>query len=97
MEKGNLHHLSYIFWNPETLGIDFKTVACSITGLLLFIEVYRGKEEKNNCKFHLKLGATAVCTKRMMEATKGIGNMDIKGATKYCFILNIWFSSKKLA
>ena len=35
--KGNLPHLSYIFRKPETLGTEFKIVACSITGALLFI------------------------------------------------------------
>ena len=42
--KGNLSHLSYIFRKPEPLGADFKTVACSVTGALLFIKVQRGKE-----------------------------------------------------
>ena len=41
--KGNLPHLSYIFCKPEPLGAEFKTVACSVTGSLLFIEVQRGK------------------------------------------------------
>ena len=35
--KGNLPHLSYIFRKPEPLGTEFKTVACSVTGALLFI------------------------------------------------------------
>ena len=42
--KGNLPHLPYIFQKPEPLGNEFKTVACSVTGSLLFIEVQRGKE-----------------------------------------------------
>ena len=43
-EKGNLLHFSYIFCKPEPLGIEFKTVSCSVTGALLFIEFKRGKE-----------------------------------------------------
>ena len=43
MAKGNLPHLSYIFRKPEPLGTEFKTVACSVTGALLFIEVQMGK------------------------------------------------------
>ena len=31
-----------------------------------------------------------------MEATKGIGQRDIKGANKDCFLFDNWFSSKKL-
>ena len=36
MAKGNLPHLSYIFRKPEPLGTELKTVACSVTGALLF-------------------------------------------------------------
>ena len=42
--KGNLLHLSTIFRKPEPLGTEFKTVACSVIGALLFIEVQRVKE-----------------------------------------------------
>ena len=35
--KGHLLHLSYIFQKPEPLSTEFKTVACSLTGALLFI------------------------------------------------------------
>ena len=41
--KGNLPHLLYIFRNTEPLGIEFKTVACYVTGALLYIEVQIGK------------------------------------------------------
>ena len=34
--KGNL---SYILRKPEPIGTEFKSVACSITGALLFIEL----------------------------------------------------------
>ena len=39
---------------------------------------------------------TAVCTKRIMEETKGIGQKYRKMAMKDCFIFEIWFSSKNL-
>ena len=42
-EKRNLPPLFYIFCNPKPMGTDFKTVACYVTGALLFIEVQRGK------------------------------------------------------
>ena len=35
--NGDLPHLSYIFLNPEPLGTEFVTVACSVTGVFLFI------------------------------------------------------------
>ena len=39
MAKGNLLNLSHIFRKPETLGTEFKTVAYSVTGNLIFVEV----------------------------------------------------------
>ena len=93
--KGNLPHLSYIFRNLEPLGTKFKTVACSITGALLFIEVQRGKGGMKDSLYQQELGATAACTKRMMEATKGIGHKSKKGGTKDFFLFDSWFASKK--
>ena len=46
-------------------------------------------------KYQQELGATAACTKRIMEATKGIGKKSIKGGTKHCLLFNSWFASKK--
>ena len=38
--KGKLPHLSYIFRKPEPLGEALNTVASSVTGNLILIEVY---------------------------------------------------------
>ena len=95
--KGKLPHLSYILRKPEPLGTELNTSVCSVTGYLIFIEVHRGKEGRKSRKYHLRLGDTESCTKRMTEATKGIGQRDIEGATKDCFIFGSWFFSKKLA
>ena len=46
-------------------------------------------------RYQQELGATAAYTNRMMEATKGIGQKSIKGGTKYCFLFDSCFSSKK--
>ena len=50
-----------------------------------------------NSKYQQKLGATVFCTKKIKEATKGIGQMYIKGAIKYCFLFGSLFASNKLA
>ena len=42
-----------------------------------------------------QLGSTVACTKRMMEATKGIGQKSIKGGTDDYFLFDSWFASKK--
>ena len=47
--------------------------------------------------YQQELGATAACTKRMMEATKGIGQKFIEGGTKYCLLFESWVASKKAA
>ena len=48
-------------------------------------------------KYQQKQGATAACNMIMMEATKGVGQRYKKGATKGCFLIDTWLSSKKLA
>ena len=70
--KGNLPHLSYIFRNLDSLGTEFKTVACSVTGALLVIEVHRGKVGMKTSRYQQELGDPAACTKRMMEETRGV-------------------------
>ena len=51
----------------------------------------------NHSKYHQELEDTAVCTKRMVEATKGIGQKYRKGVTNNCFLFDCLFSSNKLA
>ena len=51
---------------------------------------------KDRC-YHQELRATAAFTKRMMEATKGIGQKSKKGGPKYCLLFDSWFASKKAA
>ena len=48
-------------------------------------------------RYQQDLGSTVACTKRMMEATKGIDHKSIKGGTKDCFLFDSWFASKKAA
>ena len=73
--KGNLPHLSYIFRKPEPLGTSFNTVACYVTEAFLFIELQRRREGMKHSKYQQQLGATAACTKRMMETTKRIATL----------------------
>ena len=62
--KGNLLRLLYIFRNPEPLGNEFKTVACYVTGALLFIEVQRGKEGMKNSRYQQELGFLNIYNRR---------------------------------
>ena len=87
MSKGNLLHLYYIFRNLEPLGTYFKTVSCFVTWALIFLEIHRGKERMKSIWYHLELGATAACTKILMEETKGLGQRALKGSTRDFFHL----------
>ena len=40
------------------------------------------------------IGSTTACNNIMMEATKGIGQKQIKGSLKDFFLFDSWFSSK---
>ena len=42
-KKGNLPHLSYIMRKPKPLGTEFKSVGCAATGVMLHLEIQRGK------------------------------------------------------
>jgi hypothetical protein len=42
-KKGNLPHLSYIERKPKPIGTEFKSVACSVTGIITHLEIQRGK------------------------------------------------------
>ena len=45
----------------------------------------------------MDLGETAACMKRMTEATKGLGQRNIKSSAKDCFLFGGWFTSKRSA
>jgi hypothetical protein len=52
-----------------------KTVACPITGVMMFLEIQCGKEGMKSKVYHQQHGATAGCTIRLMEGcswAKGI-------------------------
>ena len=57
-------------------------MACSVTGDFIFIGMYRDKKGTNNRKYNLDLGEMLACTKRVMEATNGLGKRYVIGDTK---------------
>jgi hypothetical protein len=44
-KMGGLPHILFIMRKPEPLGTEFKVVACPQTGLFLYLEIQRGKED----------------------------------------------------
>ena len=95
--KGNLPHLYYIFHKPGMIGPEFKTIACYLTIALILLEIQREKERIKSHRYHLELGATADCTKRLMYYMKGLVHRYLKGSTRVCFLFYNWFSPNKAA
>ena len=60
-----------------------------------YIKFQIGKEVVKHSNYQHQIGVTAACIKRMTEATKGVGQKYIKGATQDCFLFDSWLSSKK--
>ena len=89
--EGGLLHLSYILCNAELLETEFKTATCSVTGDLIIIEIQIRTEGKNKSKYHMEIGSTSSCMKSIMEDTKRLGQRDVKGDMKDCFIFGSWF------
>jgi len=42
-KNGGLPNISYIIRKPEPLGTEFKTVCCQSTGVMIWLEIQRGK------------------------------------------------------
>jgi Transposase IS4 len=64
--KGGLPHISYILRKPEPLGTEFKSVACSKTGIMLFLEIQEGKNAMATKEFTVDMGATGACSLRLI-------------------------------
>ena len=86
---GGLPHISFIKRKPKPLGTEFKSVADAESGIMLHLEIQRGKGEMNDAAYKTELGATAACTKRLAEATSN-GECDT-------FYGDSWFASAKTA
>jgi hypothetical protein len=96
-KRGGLPHLSFVKRKPKPLGSEFKTVACAKTGVMLHLEIQRGKEPMKHCKFVNELAATAACTLRLGLATKHCGQLSNDDTPKDVFYGDSWFASVKTA
>ena len=96
---GGLPKLSYIVRKPENLGTEFKCSVCPVTGVMLFLEIQRKKDEMKKLRHHEELGATAACTLRIAEGvTQNKPNeMGPTGRAKEIIIGDSWFGSVKAA
>lgn len=81
-DVGGLPNISFVARKPESLGTEFKCVACPIIGCMTALEIQRGKNVMKHQRYNASVGATAGCTLRLCD----IGNKKgIKG--------DAWFGS----
>jgi len=98
-ERSILPHLSFILRKPEPFGIELKATCCSVAGVLLFLEIQRGKEAMGEAKYSHEIGGTAACTARLVEESQYCGaklraRKDAKQTNKTLkFYHDAWFTS----
>jgi hypothetical protein len=67
--KGGLPHLSYIKRKTKPLGTEFKNVADAQTGIMLHLEIQKGKDGMKGAEYVHELGAQSACAVRLGGAT----------------------------
>ena len=98
-KTANLPHLSSIKRKPEPLGTELKSLACSVTKIMLALEIQRRKNDTTQQKYVDKVKLkTSACTLRMVEAAcqrTEETNCDVTNddATEDCFVGDSWFGS----
>jgi len=67
---GNLPHLSYIMCKLEDLRTEFKVVACVMRGIILHLEIQKGRDAMRLAAYSAELGSTAGCILCLVEQSK---------------------------
>lgn len=89
---GGLPHLSFIQRKPRPLRTEFKNTADAESGIMLFLEIQKGRLGMRNGEFNAELGPQAGCPARLaQDCTKMEG-----GAGRLC-LGGAWFGSVKVA
>ena len=70
-KTGDLPNLSFVKHKPEPLGTEFKNIVDGMTGAMLWLEIQEGKVQMPT-KEHQRLGPTAACVVRGVQATKNL-------------------------
>ncbi len=96
-DTGGLPNLTFIIRKPEPLGTEMKCVACPKTGIMLGLEIQRGKNEMKKLELHKKLGATSSCVARLAGLTSGSGQPHEDANHFEVFAGDSWFSSVRTA
>lgn len=70
---GNLPNISHIKQKPEPLGTELKVVADAATGILLFLEIQRGKHPMRTKLYSNTTGVTTGYSMQLSEGAKQCG------------------------
>ena len=68
-EKGDLPHLTKVDRKPRDIGTEFKTVACVLLGVMLYLEIQRGSKGMGNMLYANEMQQTAACSKRLVHGS----------------------------
>ncbi len=82
-----LPHVSKIPRKPRGIGIQFKNMADGQTGIMLKLEIVKGKVEDKKKPHYIELGATVSTALRLTQELSGSWRVVIGDS---------WFSSVKL-
>ena len=101
-KTGNLPNITCLLRKPEPLGTEFKCVSCSVTGILLHLEIQRGARGMATVKYADKYKATAATVVRLAEATMRTSNPTTNPNESLplppqIFLGDSWFSSIQAA
>lgn len=88
-KEGGLPNISFIMRKPKPLGTELKNAACTETGtqhhrgfrcllvyfegVMVYVEVQRGKDGMATKQYNSQFGATAGCSLRLVEASAYCG------------------------
>ena len=92
-KTGDLPNISFIARKPENLGTEFKSGACPVLDVMMFLETQRGKGGMTGHKYFKEYGATASCTLRIAE---GMSHKHIDGLQEMV-LGDSWFGSVRAA
>ena len=68
-------HYSYIFRNPDPLGMNMKNVDCYRLLTILHLETKKGKEAMKTSTFKKYIGGNILCMKRLIMSTRGCSQL----------------------
>jgi len=96
---GRLPNISLRQRKPRQIGTEFKDIACTVIGVILFVEIMRARLVMHKKQYYDKFGATVACTIRLMEGASYCGLLDQERVSaqqeqkKQKFCGDSWFAS----